>query len=219
MFQSPPHDLCDSIIDFDTTWILQRHHLCCWIRLSFHPSFSNTCKSHPRTFRLSPIQPRMTEAAKLKGEPMSLFRPRCVLQQKLLDFECQNLGSFFVVDLRGLNAPRVKEVRGPLGFVAWTTCHDMFHEIRWTMPRCEFKTWSFLKPKKAPGNERSFPQYQIHQMDPPVEGVASYGHSYWKVCWRCCHEPGQDISNAVKWAESFGAKFDNINSMNCAKQH
>lgn len=37
-----------------------------------------------------------------------------VFATKLLDFECQNLGSFFV-DLRGLNAPRVKEVRGSVG--------------------------------------------------------------------------------------------------------
>lgn len=123
VFQSPPHDFCDSIIDL-TRHGFSKGIIFAGIRLSFHPSFSDTCQSHPRTFRLSQIQPRMTEAAKLKGEPMSLFRPRCV---------CNKTSGFWVskptvvgkVETEGLECSTSQRgQRGPLGFVAWTTCHD-----------------------------------------------------------------------------------------------
>ena len=73
----------------------------------------------------------MTEAAKLKGEPMSLLRPRFVCN-KTLDFECRNS---WKLDLHGTQGLECSTSQRGLPFVDFLLGELATWKMKWVFPK------------------------------------------------------------------------------------
>ena len=104
-----------------------------------------------------PLGPGISNSAeddrscKIEGRANVFVSTSVCFATKLLDFECKTHGSWSIGrGSQGLECSTSQRgQRDPLGFVAWDNLPRLQESWnRWTMPRCEFKTWSFWKPKK-----------------------------------------------------------------------